>query len=343
VSRFRWHNVYHFGDFHGSEATLLKYYDAHFYIANWGTVRPGLAFPKGCLVEESIQPHLREGKRHERTLSVEDLGNRLLVWWERNDEGVWWETQGDGVIDDLIGLREELMRGDYGALFLGWLSDFCPDDWLDPKQSADVMPPIPAGLDRLSGAQTALIEHFPVDPDALPVAAGLFPAAPQERIPISTAPGSLQAVEMRALLERVAGGDGSRVMSELYRLTFPASPPPAASVMSCNDRAAKAVEVGKARRQRGAIAAAAARKRKEEARREDLAAVLLRADSIWAGLAPLMDQQVASADEQVAAQLKELRDAHEQAGRIDTFKQKLAAYRERYARRPAMLRRIDRL
>ncbi len=47
VSRVRWQNTYHFGDFHGSVDTLLKHYDAHFYIANWGTVRLGLAFPKG--------------------------------------------------------------------------------------------------------------------------------------------------------------------------------------------------------------------------------------------------------------------------------------------------------
>ncbi|MCB1125987.1 MAG: hypothetical protein KDM81_05790, partial [Verrucomicrobiae bacterium] len=31
VSRLSWRNVYHFGSFKGSEATLLKYYDAHFF------------------------------------------------------------------------------------------------------------------------------------------------------------------------------------------------------------------------------------------------------------------------------------------------------------------------
>lgn len=32
VSRVRWQNTYHFGSFPGSVDTLLKYYDAHFYI-----------------------------------------------------------------------------------------------------------------------------------------------------------------------------------------------------------------------------------------------------------------------------------------------------------------------
>ncbi len=39
VSRVRWQNTYSFGDFRGNVATQLSHYDAHFYIANWGTVR----------------------------------------------------------------------------------------------------------------------------------------------------------------------------------------------------------------------------------------------------------------------------------------------------------------
>jgi hypothetical protein len=74
-----------------------------------------------------------------------------------------------------------------------------------------------------------------------------------------------------------------------------------------------------------------------------LAAVLERADTIWAGLDPLMDQKLTAAYDQVAAQLQELRDAHHQAGQSATFRRRLAAFQERYARRPAMMRRIEKL
>jgi hypothetical protein len=124
VSRVRWQNTYTFGNFHGSVDTLLKYYDAHFYIANWGTVRLGLAFPKGAIARESIQPYLRGGDEHEDTLTVKGIGNRCIIWWERNEEGGWGWTEGEGLIDQLIGVREELMGGDYRALFLGWLANF---------------------------------------------------------------------------------------------------------------------------------------------------------------------------------------------------------------------------
>jgi hypothetical protein len=149
--------------------------------------------------------------------------------------------------------------------------------------------------------------------------------------------------EMRALLERVAGGEGSRVMSELNRLTNPAPAIGGAPSLSCTDFAAQVVEVREGRRKLEAKAEAAKRKREEEARIQRLASVMERADAIWAGLDPLMDQKVAAAYDQVGAQLQDLRDAHEQAGESTSFQWKLTAFRERYARRTGMLRRIEKL
>jgi hypothetical protein len=81
---------------------------------------------------------------------------RSIVWWERNDDDGWGWTEGEDIIDQLIGIREELMRGDNRALFLGWLADFDPDEWQDPKDGSALMPPIPADLNQLSAPLTAL-------------------------------------------------------------------------------------------------------------------------------------------------------------------------------------------
>ena len=204
VSRVRWQNTYHFGSFGGSVDTLLKYYDAHFYIANWGTVRLGLAFPKGAIAPEVLQPYLRGGEKYEDSLSVKEIGERCIVYWERNEEGGWWETNGDGIIDQLIGIREELLRADYRALFLGWLADFDPDEWGDPKDGGVMMPPIPAGLDHLSSSLETLIRHFPFDTDSLAVAARLSQASTSNRIPLAAALETLSVSEMRTMLTRVA-------------------------------------------------------------------------------------------------------------------------------------------
>jgi hypothetical protein len=343
VSRVRWQNTYTFGDFHGSVDTLLKYYDAHFYIANWGTVRLGLAFPKGAIAPEVIQPYLRGGERYEETLSFKEIGSRCIVWWERNEEGGWGWTEGEGLIDQLIGVREELMRGDYRALFLGWLAGFDPEEWQEPEDGAVVMPTIPAGLDHLSPTLEALIKHFPVDRDALAVAAGLSQAGKPDRIPIAAVLEKLSVSEMRALLARVAEGGGSGVMAELNRLTYPRVQIPASQAMICVDFAANAIETRKIRHTKEAKAAAAKQQREAELRKQHLASIMQRADTLWSGLDPLMDQKIASAYGQAAAQLQELRDAYAQAGDIGGFQQKLTAFRLRYSNRPAMLRRIEKL
>src|SRR5437588_212241 len=314
VSRVRWQNTYSFGDFHGNVDTLLKYYDAHFYIANWGTVRLGLALPKGAITPEAIQPYLRGGDQYEDTLTVKEIGNRCIVWGERNEEGGWGWTEGEGLIDELIGIREELMRGDYRALFLGWLADFDPDEWRDPEDGAAVMPPIPAGLDHLSPALAALIKHFPVDPNALAVAAGLSQASTPDRIPIAAVLESLSVSEMRALLARVAEGGGSGVTAELNRLTYPRVQIATGQAMRCTEFAATTIETREHRQKKEANVAEAKRQREAELRKQHLVSIMRRADSIWSGLDPLMDQKIASAYDQAAAQLQELRDAYAQAG-----------------------------
>jgi hypothetical protein len=153
----------------------------------------------------------------------------------------------------------------------------------------------------------------------------------------------LSVPDMRALLARVAEGGGSGVMAELNRRTYPRVQSPASQAMKCTEFAAKAIQTREARRKQAAEAAAAKRQREAELRQQHLASVLQRAGTIWSGLEPLMDQKIASAYGQVAAQLQELRDAYAQAGDLGAFQQKLSGFRLRYSGRPAMLRRIEKL
>ena len=205
------------------------------------------------------------------------------------------------------------------------------------------MPPIPAGLDCLSPALTALIKHFPVDRDALAVAAELSHGGKPERVPIAAVLERLSVAEMRALLARVAEGGASGVMTELSRLTYPAVGIPVGQAMRCTDFAAKTIETREARLKKQAEVEAAKRRREAERRKQHLASMLQRADTLWLDLDPLMDQKAASAYDQAAAQLQELRGAYAQAGDIGGFRRKLDGFRFRYSNRPAMLRRIIQL
>jgi hypothetical protein len=182
-----------------------------------------------------------------------------------------------------------------------------------------------------------------VDPDALAVAAALSQASEPDRIPIAAVLERLSVSEMRALLARVAEGGGSGVMTELNRLTYPRMQIPVGQAMRCMDFAAKTIETWEVRHKKEAKAAAAKRQREADLRKQHLASTMQRADAIWTGLDPLMDQKIASAYDQAASQLQELRDAYAQDGDIGGFQQKLTGFRLRYSNRPAMLRRIEKL
>lgn len=345
VSLYRWRNVYNFGDFHGSVQKLLQYYDAHFYVANWGTIRLALAFPKGCLDPGAVQPYLRGNDKYEQTLSVEWGDKRCVVYLERNDEeGRGW-SDGEGILDRLVGIREELMRGDLRALCLGWLADFDPKEWGDPRDANVHAPPITSGFSNLSPALQELVEQFAVDPDVLEAAAGMVKGKMRGRIPMDEILANMPVSEMKRFLLRVADGEGARVMSELSRLTYRPRPEDKQAIDSpkCVELASRAIEVQGARIRREAEEREAKRKHKEQLKKLHLASVLKRADTIWPGLDALMERKVASAYDEVAAKLSELRDSYLQADREADFKQQLEDFRDRYSRRSGMLRRIAKL
>ncbi len=323
--------------------TLLTYYDAHFYIANWGIVRLGLAFPEGVITAKIIEPYLRGGERYEDTLSSKKIGERCTLWRERNEEGGWFETDGAGQIDALIPIREQLMRGDCRSLFLGWLADFHPDEWNEPGDATALMPPVPSGLHHLVPELTKLIEHFPVDPDALKVAATLSQGSLPDRLPLTAVLEGLSVPELRRLLARVAEGGGPGVVAELNRLRNPPTQISAGPTITCADFAAKVIETRKARLENEVSVAMAKRQQAAEQRRQHLAGTFSRAENIWSGLDPLMEQRISSAYQFAATRLQELREAYAQAGDTAGFEQKLRAFRVRYASRPAMLRLIDKL
>ncbi len=75
--------VYNYSDFHGSpEDVLAKYYDALFYIANWGRVQLAFRFPKGLIDVDRIRPYCVD-----MYLSCDAAGEHVIINFERNEEG----------------------------------------------------------------------------------------------------------------------------------------------------------------------------------------------------------------------------------------------------------------
>ena len=76
----------------------------------------------------------------ERALTLEKSPDHWIIEWglsESEDYDRFGSEQGEGWMGRLVALRDELLRGDYRALYLGWLAGVTAgevaDDCLEPE------------------------------------------------------------------------------------------------------------------------------------------------------------------------------------------------------------------
>jgi hypothetical protein len=111
--------VYHWSGFRGRPAEVLaRYYDAMLYMANWGSRRLMFRFPQSALDLDRAQAYCQP-PIVEDYVSFSMAGEHVILNIEFHDEeggGQWLE--GEGWLDSMIGLREDILRGDYRRSFV---------------------------------------------------------------------------------------------------------------------------------------------------------------------------------------------------------------------------------
>ena len=159
--------VYNYSDLPASaEALLAKYFDAMFYIANWGSCRLMFRLPKHAIDLEQMRAYCRPLIVEEYvTLTVHDEHIVLNIEW--HDDGGWGWIEGEGWLPRLMPLRDDLLRGDVRLLYLAWLVAITWEDMLDTVTE----PPVPPGLRQLSAPLQAFIELFDLDSNLVAAAA----------------------------------------------------------------------------------------------------------------------------------------------------------------------------
>lgn len=344
VSRYRWVNSYHWGDFSGSVDRLLEYYDAFYYFADWGSFRFSLAFPEGCLPKEAVEPYLTEGD-HEYGAGLSCSGGtgRRVLTWDYHEEAVYWDDLEDmaELLGRLSAIREQVMLGDYRALFLVWLSNF-DFEWVDDGE--DFIPPVPPGMDRLPVALRCLAEQLRVEEDSLQAAVEFSSGSRiPESTPIADVVDALSIDEMKQLLVRVAEGAEGRVKVELIQKTRTEAVAVDARRITCAEFAERALKIREAKLREHAIRKAEKRREEEQIRQAHLELIFKQAESRWKLLDQLLEKKSASVYDTAARRLRELRDAYGQAGEVDEFAERLSVFRMQYGRRPALMRRLDEL
>ena len=159
---------YEWGDFkHDPIAVLAKYFDAHLHITNWGTRHLAFRFPKGILDTKAIDVCCDEDHIRFRLLGQAQILEIEIDAEQGFDK--WIDERG--LLSTLGRLRDDIMQGDYRALYLAWLkamrleATYDDEDEDDPDSLLnDHEPPLPAGLKHLTPPLKRFASFFEVDP-----------------------------------------------------------------------------------------------------------------------------------------------------------------------------------
>src|SRR4051794_27328385 len=91
ITPTRFTNSYSYGDFRGDPIELIEqYFDAHVYVANWGTHILMFGIPSKAVDVKVLQAYQAEGG-----FAVQVRGERVIVTLESQDEdGGGWVDEG---------------------------------------------------------------------------------------------------------------------------------------------------------------------------------------------------------------------------------------------------------
>lgn len=111
-------NEYHWGNFRGDPKQMMeRYYDAHLYLANWGTHRIMLRLPRSLLDLDVARGYCAGD-----LVTAWTTGKFLVLDLTSEDEGGEWDPDAVIPLSAIVGIRSELATGDLRPLYLAWLA-----------------------------------------------------------------------------------------------------------------------------------------------------------------------------------------------------------------------------
>jgi hypothetical protein len=333
-------NEYQWGDLKADPQEWMdKYFDAFLYLSNWGTRRLALRLPLRVVDADVVAGYCGGESACSwptRTHVVVDFHS------EDEDDEAWWE--GAGLLAPIVPVRAELAAGDRRLLYLAWL--LC----VQHREVADeeLEPPIPPGLNNLSGPLQAVADFLRLDPDLLAVAAEASP--PPTKAPSAAALGrwvkTLPEPDKDELLLRLLRDDVSIRAELLARFHGPSADHALAGTRTVGQlldaagtrwahRQRLAREREDAERTRRELAALAARK-------QQLDALATGQEQAWGEIDTMIATKKPKDYDSAVTLLRDLKALAERDGAIAAFNIRLRDLRQLHIRKPGLLDRLDR-
>lgn len=346
-------NEYHWGDFRGDPNRLMeRYYDAHLYVANWGTRRLMVRLPSDLLELDVVEDYCIDSQ-----LTVRATSESLVLSFAAEDEAGEFDLDEapETMLSSVVGVRAELAAGDLRSLYLGWLAAYGAwerdEEVFDRDADDDREPAIPPGLGTLTAAQQALAHFLRLDDDLVAVAARRSP--PVE--PVTDDPDTLLAraarlpvAEKDRVLAQVLRGEVLRARTELLRRLRDDDVPTAATaprrtVAELLDDAARCR--AERRRQDAARHAEQEARRqaaRAEARERRLDTLAREGDAAWSRVEAMIATRKPTEYDAAVAVLTDLQALAERDGEADGFVLRTLDIRRAHARKPSLIARLDR-
>jgi hypothetical protein len=344
-------NEYHWGDFKGSPDQLMqRYYDAHLYLANWGTHRIMLRLPRTLLDPKIAGRYCVDGQ-----VSISTSRDYVILDLTSEDEAGEWVEDAEDSLSAMVGVRSELAAGDLRPLYLAWLSGYGVwerDEYaFGDEDEEEVEPPLPAGLGSLTAPQRALADFLRLDSDLLEVAAEASPGLPEvkdDARALATHIARLPVSDKDRLLILVAEDQAARARMELLR-GFRGDPDdqrdsrPRRTVAELLDTAAaRRLQ----REQRAAAVAAAQQALREQqraaAQQRRLGELARDPETAWADAERLINTKLQAQYDAAVTLLRDLQELAQREDQAQAFARRFTALREAHLRKPSLIARFDR-
>jgi hypothetical protein len=327
--------VYNYGDFRGGpEALLAKYFDAMFYIANWGTWQVMFRLPKALVDPEWFEPYAIED-----AITVSTTADHLILNIEiHEEEGMMNWIEGEGWLPKLLPLRDDLLAGDLRLLYLAGLRvhmarmAYSDDDPIEP--------PLPPNLKTLTPALNTFVELVELDPDVVAAAAETSPnyqPAPtpslEDWLPRLT---ETERHEFLLKLVRQEPYVDRQLIHRLKELAGATSGPAPADEQEgrhFSQLLALSEEMKATRQQRETEAA-------QRKRRQELETLAPKVEPTWDRVLYLIGRKQAYAYDEATQLLRDLRDLAKLQGQLSVFRQRFERLKDDYSNRPALMRRL---
>lgn len=338
-------NTYDWGNFKGDPRKLMeRYFDAHLYLANWGTRELMLRLPKRVLDPAGVADYCVGD-----SASAWTSGKHVIIRLNREDEdgADEWDLDGHGLLASIIGVRTGLAAGDLRLLYLAWLrcvqSREVTDDEPEPR--------VPAGLGSLDAPLTAVAEFLCIDRDLLTAAAVGSPqatAGEPTAAQLRTWVLRLPAREKDAILTDLITGTDSHLRSQLlrrYRDAHPTLEATTTAPRTAGEVLATAADLRADRERREAEQRERDRARREQsaavARQRHLDALAVDQPAAWQQVGELIATKKPREYDTAVQLLVDLRDLGEREGDTAPFRRRLAELRAVHARKPSLFERLE--